>query len=87
MGSSIFSQIQKSPNYPGGGGGGQENYGLFGAFFYSDASLKEAKGCFLLQNLEMWIRSHVCYGLFVYNYSVHAEGNEKMEKSLKPLIL
>ena len=27
---SIFSQIQKSPNYPRGGGGwGQENYGLF----------------------------------------------------------
>ena len=25
---SIFSQIQKSPNYPRGGGG-QENYGLF----------------------------------------------------------
>ena len=34
---SIFSQIQKSPNYPRGGGG-QENYGLFstnyGIFYF-----------------------------------------------------
>ena len=33
---SDFSQIQKRPNYPGGGGRGQENYRfflLFGTFF------------------------------------------------------
>ena len=30
---SIFSQIQNSPNHPrGGGGGGQENYGIFPQF-------------------------------------------------------
>ena len=39
---SIFSQIQKSPKHPGGGGD-QENCGLFPlfvTFFHSEASLK-----------------------------------------------
>ena len=43
---SKFSQIQKSPKHPGGGGGwGQENYGLFplfGTFFNLEASLIQA---------------------------------------------
>ena len=38
---SNFSQIQKSPNHPRGGGGGQENCGLFPLFgtFFFNASL------------------------------------------------
>ena len=37
---SFFSQIQKSPNYPRGGVGGQENHGLFPQFgtFFLDGS-------------------------------------------------
>ena len=42
-GKSIFSQIQKSPNYPRGGGG-QEHYGLFPqimVFFILNRPLRE----------------------------------------------
>ena len=48
---SIFSQIQKSPNHPRGGGGGQENCGLFPLFgtFFFDCSPK--KICRLKQSV------------------------------------
>ena len=44
---SIFSQIQKSPNRWGEGGGGQENYGLF-HFLYSS---------FFNASLSAWVGS------------------------------
>ena len=36
---SNFSQIQKSPKYPRGGGGGQENLGLFPLFAWDKKEL------------------------------------------------
>ena len=50
---SNFSQIQKSPNHPGGGGGGQETYGLFPlfvTFFNLEASLSPFQKVIVLYN-------------------------------------